>query len=123
MRIKDFKELDCWIKSRELVNVIYKVTHNDRFSRDFGLKDQIRRAAVSVMSNIAEGFGTSSDADFARYLSISVRSAYEVESQLFIALDQNYITSDEFDRLVLLLEATTSLTKGLIRYLRRGTKT
>ena len=119
MKIKDFKELDCWKKSRVLVKTIYDASRNERFARDFGLRDQIRRAAVSVMSNIAEGFGTNSDKDFIRYLSISIRSAYEVESQLYVARDQDYISDAEFKEIDALLGSTMNLMKGLIRYLRQ----
>lgn len=121
MKINHFKELDCWKKARELVQFIYQLTRKDNFSRDFGLRDQIQRAAVSTMANIAEGFGTQSDLDFIRYLSMSTRSAYEVTSHLFVALDVSYITQKDFNHGESLTNDLINLNKGLIRYLKSKT--
>jgi len=94
--ISRFEEIEAWQTARELTNLVYTFTNQEKFARDFGLKDQIRRAAVSVMSNIAEGFESQSQPTFSRYLHIAQASAAEVRSQLYIALDQKYITEEEF---------------------------
>ena len=85
--ISKFEELIAWQKSRELVTAIYKVTNGKEFSRDFGLRDQIQRAAVSIMSNIAEGFERAGRAEFHQFLVIAKGSCAEVRSQLYVALD------------------------------------
>jgi four helix bundle protein len=95
--ISKFEELIAWQKSRELVTAIYKVTNGKEFSRDFGLRDQIQRAAVSIMSNIAEGFERAGRAEFHQFLVIAKGSCAEVRSQLYIALDIGYISKAEFD--------------------------
>ncbi|GAB4500873.1 MAG: four helix bundle protein [Anaerolineales bacterium] len=96
--ISRFEEIEAWQTARELTNLVYAFTGQEKFARDFGLKDQIRRAAVSVMSNVAEGFESQSQPTFGRYLHIAKASAAEVRSQLYVALDQAYITQDEFDQ-------------------------
>jgi len=90
--IKNFEELIAWQKSRELAGCVYALTRQDKFSRDFGLRDQIQRATSSVMHNIAEGFESGSDPEFVRFLKMARRSAGEVQSQLYLALDVGYIT-------------------------------
>jgi four helix bundle protein len=96
--ISRFEEIEAWKTARELTNLVYQFTAQDKFSRDFGLRDQIRRAAVSVMSNIAEGFESQTQAQFIRYLGIAKASAGEVRSQIYVALDQCYISKDQFDQ-------------------------
>jgi len=121
MKVKHFNELDCWKKARELVRLIYSLTSKSQFSKDYGLRDQIQRAAVSIMANIAEGFGTKSNQEFVRYLSIAIRSAFEVQSHLYVALDVVYINQDEFDKTDSLVNDCINLCKGLIRYLKQKT--
>lgn len=121
MNQKTFKDLDCWKKARELVKKIYTVTQNGSFSKDFGLKDQIQRASVSVMANIAEGFGTFSTTEFIRYLSISIRSAYEIQSHLYVALDVGYIKNEKIEELDYACNDCINLCKGFIRYLKEKT--
>lgn len=118
MNITRFEDLDCWKKARELVREIYIATSRADFSLDFGLKDQIRRSSVSVVSNIAEGFEVFSDVEFIRFLSYSSRSASEVQSQLYVALDVGYLSHKEFDKLYDMAELSRRLCKGLIKYLR-----
>ena len=84
---KTFEEIDAWQKSRELTKQIYTLTSSGAFGRDYGLKDQIRRSAVSIMSNIAEGFERSGTGEFTQFLAIAKGSAGEVRSQLYVALD------------------------------------
>jgi four helix bundle protein len=97
--VNRFEELRAWKTARELVNLIYAATQQPSFGRDFALRDQIRRASISVMSNIAEGFGAGSDGEFIKFLGYSRRSACETESQAFIALDQDYMEPNQFDEI------------------------
>lgn len=90
--VKQFEELICWQKARELTNLVYDYTELDDFGKDYGLRNQIRRAAGSSMHNIAEGFDAGSRNEFARFLRMARRSASEVQSQLYLAMDRTYIT-------------------------------
>lgn len=95
--IQRFEDIQAWQEARKLVKMIYSITGKDLFSRDFGMRDQIRRASVSVMANIAEGFDCESKVEFARFLGIARRSAVEVQSLLYAALDTEYIDQSEFE--------------------------
>lgn len=95
--ITRFEEIEAWKASRQLTNMIYKLTELGAFARDYGLKDQIRRASVSIMSNIAEGFESRTDIQFINYLGHAKASAGEVRSQLYVALDLKYISQEQFD--------------------------
>lgn len=95
--IKRFEDIRAWQEARELVKMIYILTSREPFSKDFGMRDQIRRAAVSAMTNSAEGFDCDSNAEFARFLGFARRSAVEVQSLLYAALDVDYISQTEFD--------------------------
>lgn len=95
-KIQKFEDLIAWQKARELTKAIYQLTSDGRFSKDFGLRDQIRRAAVSVMSNIAEGFERGSMNEFHQFLVIAKASCAEVKSQLYVALDAGYINEPAF---------------------------
>jgi four helix bundle protein len=97
--VRRFEELQAWQKARELVREIYRTSADGRLSKDFGLRDQLCRAAVSTMSNIAEGFARGSDKDFAHFLDIGKGSAMEVQSLLYVALDVGYIDQQNFERL------------------------
>ena len=118
--INRYEEIVGWQKARELTNFVYKLTRQDSFARDYGLKDQIQKAAVSIMSNIAEGFGRESNQDFMRFLSIAKASANEVQSQLYIALDQEYITHDQFQQGYQLCDETIRAIGGFITYLKKS---
>ena len=115
--IKRFEEIRAWQKARELVNSIYEITGSGKFSKDFGLRDQIRRAAGSVMHNIAEGFDSGSDPEFRRFLRISSRSASEVQSQLYTALDQGYLTKQQFEILLEQAETAKAFIRKFVSYL------
>jgi len=117
--IKNFEELIAWQKSRELAGYVYELTRQDQFSRDFGLRDQIQRAASSVMHNIAEGFESGSDPEFVRFLKMARRSAGEVQSQLYLALDVGYITEDERQKAYILATEVKRLINGMMTYLRK----
>jgi four helix bundle protein len=118
--IKNFEELKAWQKSRELVGNVYELTRHERFSRDFGLRDQIQRSAGSVMHNIAEGFESGSDPEFVRFLKMARRSAAEVQSELYLALDVNYITEEERQKSHVLATEVKQLINGMMAYLRKS---
>ena len=117
--IKNFEDLIAWQKARELAGNVYELTRHDKFSRDFGLRDQIQRAASSVMHNIAEGFESGSDPEFVRFLKMARRSAGEVQSQLYLALDVDYITEDERQKAHALAVEVKRLINGMMTYLRK----
>lgn len=116
-KIERFEDIKAWQAARDLVSAVYQVSGRGKFEKDFGLRDQIRRASVSVMSNIAEGFERCSDREFHRFLYIAKGSAGEVRSQLFVALDLGYVTSDEFDDLRARSEEVAKALSGFITYL------
>ncbi|GJQ51731.1 MAG: four helix bundle protein [Anaerolineaceae bacterium] len=117
--IKNFEDLKAWQKARELAGYVYELTRTDKFSRDFGLRDQIQRAASSTMHNIAEGFESGSDPEFVRFLKIARRSAGEVQSQLYLALDVSYIIEDERLKAHALATEVKRLINGMMTYLRK----
>lgn len=114
---KRFEDLEVWQKARELTNLIYGFSSSGMFSKDYGLRDQTRRAAVSVMSNIAEGFESQTQAIFIQYLARAKGSAAEVRAQLYIARDQGYVTSDEFNLSLSLAEICSKQLARFIQYL------
>jgi four helix bundle protein len=116
--IKRFEDIEAWQKARELTKAVYECSKKRAFVRDFGLRDQIRRASVSVMSNIAEGFERGGTAEFLQFRCIAKGSAGEVQSQLYVALDQQYITEEEFRSVREIAESTKRLIGGLLSYLR-----
>jgi four helix bundle protein len=118
---RNFVEIDAWQKARELTSSVYAFTRNQPFSKDFGSRDQIRRASVSIMANIAEGFVRSGSGEFLQFLALAKGSACEVISHVHVALDQKYISQQEFERLNLLAEQTVNLIGGLMRYLQQST--
>ena len=115
MAVTRFEDLIAWQKSRELAKEIYAITNTGVFSRDYSFRDQIRRASVSVMSNIAEGFERGSRPDFHRFLVIAKASCAEVRSQLYLAHDIGYLSQAEFDRLMGLATETAKIISGLRR--------
>ena len=98
MRIERFEDIEAWQVARVLTKEIYCLTQKAPFSKDFGLRDQIQRASVSIMANVAEGFDSGTKKYFANFLSFAFRSASEVQSLLYVALDCGYIVKDDFDR-------------------------
>jgi four helix bundle protein len=118
--IKKFEDLEAWKIARQLTKEIYRVSGNAQFARDFGLRNQICRASVSIMSNIAEGFERDGDKEFVNFLSIAKGSAGEVRSQLYVALDQKYITQDEFDRIFEKAVECGRVISGLMKYLKQS---
>lgn len=114
-----FEDIKAWQRARELTRLVYETTAKDDFKKDHGLRDQIRRACVSIMANIAEGHGRLSDKEFANFLNIARGSAMEVKSHLYVALDLNLITQDKFDNLYAGLDETAKMIFGLIRHLKQ----
>jgi four helix bundle protein len=119
-RIERFEDLRCWQVARELAKGIYELTAGVDFRRDSRLRDQIQGAAGSVMHNIAEGFDAGSDSEFVRFLRISRRSASEVQSQLYLAVDFGYIGDDELRKMYALPDDVKRCINGLIRYLHQN---
>ena len=113
MAVSKFEDLIAWQKARELTKVIYQQTALGPFAKDFALVDQIRRAAISVMSNIAESFDREGPADFHRFLVIAKASCAEVRSQLYVALDVGYLDAQQFDELMNLTNETGRVLNGL----------
>jgi four helix bundle protein len=118
--IKNFEDLESWKKARELAGYVYELTRKENFARDFGLRDQIQRAAGSIMHNIAEGFDCGSDPEFVRFLKMARRSASEVQSELYLALDCQYITQEELKKAYALGLDIKKLINALITYLRKN---
>ena len=119
MKIERFEDIQAWQKARELTRMVYSVTGQGTFARDFGLRDQIRRAAGSVMANVAEGFDAGSDTEFVRFLRFARRSVSEVQSHLYVALDQSYVTQVQFDQIYQTAAEAKRLIGGFIRYLEK----
>ena len=118
--VKHFEDLHVWQSARELVRMVYEDSEQTGFNRDFGLKDQIRRAAVSVMSNIAEGFNSGSDSEFIKFLSYARRSNSEVQSQAYISLDLTYISQERFQCLYDKANLIERQVNSLISYLAKS---
>ena len=117
-KIRNFEDLEAWKIGRKLTNSIYPLTRKTHFSKDFGLVDQIRRASVSVMTNVAEGFERGTNKDFVKFLFISRGSAGEVRSLLYVAQDQGYINEEEFNSAQDLCIQAARIIWGLIKSLR-----
>ncbi|MCK4528713.1 four helix bundle protein, partial [candidate division WOR-3 bacterium] len=96
-KIEKFEDIEAWKKAREIVKDIYGITNKGNFSQDFALKDQMRRAAISIPSNIAEGFSRRSNKEFIQFLFIAKGSASELQTQLYLALDRKYLTEEQFN--------------------------
>jgi four helix bundle protein len=114
---KTFEELVMYQRARDLVNAIYAATRDGSFTKDYGLKDQIRRAGISILSNIAEGFDRGSTVEFVQFLYIAKGSCAEVRAQLQIALDQRYMTSAEYQRLAELAQWISGMISNFIKHL------
>lgn len=115
--ITRFEDIEAWKTARELTRMIYALTEQGQFAKDFGLKNQIQRASVSVMSNIAEGFESRTQAQFLEYLGRSKASAGEVRCQLYIALDLQYLTQEQFNRAFDLADKSSRQIARFIDYL------
>jgi four helix bundle protein len=121
MRITRFEEIEARQIGRDLSQFVYRVVKK-KFSKDYGLKDQVCRSSVSIMANIAEGFDSGSRAEFARFLAYAQRSCSELQSEIYVVLDQNYITQKEFDEIYSLASKVKSKIGAFIKYLKQRTK-
>ena len=119
MRIERFEDIEAWKEARKLVNMVYDLSDEGLFAKDFSLRNQIRGASVSVMSNIAEGFDRQTNREFIQFLVIARASSSEVKSQLYVALDRGYIAQDVFKVAYDQATRVVSLIDGFIRYLRK----
>ncbi|MCF6182507.1 four helix bundle protein [Lutibacter sp.] len=118
-KLNSFEEIIAWQKARELNSIIYAITNtNNSFSKDYGLRDQIRRASVSISSNIAEGFERETTKEFIRFLYIAKASAGEFRSQLYLAFDLDYISKNQFEEIKLKINEISKLLSGFIKYLK-----
>lgn len=123
MSIRRFEDIEAWQKARTLMNAIYDATATSAFDADRDLRRQMRSAAVSSMANIAEGFDGGSDNEFQRFLRMAQRSATEVQSHLYVALDRGYLDRPSFDALYEHAGQTRRLIGGFIKYLQASAKT
>jgi four helix bundle protein len=122
MKLTRFEDLDCWQEARKLVNKVYTVTKDGKFKKDLRLSGQIQAASASIMANIAEGFIRRSNKEFNQFLYIAMSSAAEVQSHLYIALDQGYIDQKQFGAIYDQANKTAKIISGLIKYLRTKTR-
>jgi four helix bundle protein len=124
--LKRFEDIDAWKEARELTKAVYQITSVGEFARDYRLRDQIRRATISIMSNIAEGFERGGDKEFLRFLSIAKGSCGEIRAQLYAAFDQAYMSEAQFQDLIEKVITISRLLAGLMKYLQasplRGSK-
>ena len=120
MQVRNFEDLEIWKDARALTREIYQLTRDSKFSKDFALRDQIRRAAISIMSNIAEGFERAGNQEFIQFLYVAKASCGEVRSQLYVALDQSYVTSKDCDDASRSFRRLSIMISNLIDYLKRS---
>jgi four helix bundle protein len=118
--IERFEDIDAWKEARKLTQEVYRATGQRGFQKDAGLREQLQRASVSIMANIAEGFDAATDREFLQFLSYALRSATEMQSHLYVALDQRYVNSTHFDALFSGSVTVKNLIGGFIRYLKAG---
>ena len=118
--IQRFEEIEAWKTARKLTTLVYRLSGTGKFERDFGLKNQIQRASVSVMSNIAEGFESATQAQFIKYLSYAKASSGEVRSQLYVAHDLAYISEKDFEIAFDLAQKASAQIARFIAYLERN---
>ncbi len=116
-KIERFEDIQAWQKARELTKQIYEITKSVQFSNDFSLKDQIRRAAISVMANIAEGFARRTHKEFINFLGIAHASSAEIQSHLYVAVDQGYISKEEFQKVYGNTDEISRMIQGFSNYL------
>lgn len=120
MQVKNFEDLEIWKDARLLTKVIYHLTKDVKFAKDYALRDQIRRAAVSIMSNIAEGFERGGNQEFIQFLYVAKASCGEVRSHLYVALDQSYIAQKDCDDVSKSFRRLSIMISNLIDYLKRS---
>jgi four helix bundle protein len=119
-KIQKFEDILAWQKARELTREVYAHSRTGAFAKDFGLRDQIQRASVSIMGNVAEGFDRGGDKEFTQFLSVSKGSCGEMKSHLYVALDQRYINSTQFNQLYNSADEVGRLLAGFMAYLKQS---
>jgi len=122
VKIERFEDIEAWQLARELARKVYGLTKKPRFAKDYGLKGQIQDAAGSSMHNIAEGFDAETNAEFIRFLRYAKRSCTEVQSELYVALDEEYISLNEFKDVYEQAARTRAAVRGFINYLKEYEK-
>ena len=122
MKIERFEDIEAWQLARELALKVYRLTKKPEFAKDYGLKRQIQDAAGSSMHNIAEGFDSETNAEFVRFLRYAKRSCTEVQSELYVALDEEYISPNEFKDVYEQARRTRAAVRGFINYLKKYEK-
>ena len=120
MKIERFEDIRAWQQARELSNLVYDLTEQGKFAKDFRLRDQIQGATGSIMHNIAEGFDDGSDTEFIHFLKYARRSASEVQSEIYLALDRKYVSAEDFQRVYDLATTTKKSVNAFIAYLRKS---
>jgi four helix bundle protein len=120
--VKRFEDLVCWQEARELTRAVCSLCGERPLAQDFGLGNQVRRAAISIMANIAEGFSRHGDREFIQFLFIAKSSASELQSHLYVILDQAYMPTKDFDALYAQAERIQKQISNLIKYLRSSTR-
>ncbi len=120
MKIERFEDIRAWQQARELTNLVYDLTEQGKFAKDFRLRDQIHGAAGSIMHNIAEGFDDGSDVEFIRFLKYARRSASEVQSEIYLALDRKYVSSEDFQKVYDMATTAKKSINAFIAYLRKS---
>jgi len=115
-----FEDIEAWQKARELTKVVYQLSGGGHFAKDFGLRDQIRRASVSIMANIAEGFERDGTGEFIQFLAIAKGSAGEVLSYVYVALDQGFVRQSDLDSLADKISRISRMIAALMIYLRKS---
>ena len=120
--IRRFEDLECWQEARRFVRLIYEIVKSEQFKKDFELVGQMKRSAISSMANIAEGFHRNSTREFMRFLDYSRASVAETLSHCYIAMDQQYITEDEMNKLKQQADIVWKKVNNFISYLRRTNK-
>ena len=119
MQVKNFEDLEIWKDARALTRAIYQLTRDPKFSKDFGLRDQIQRATVSMMSNIAEGFERGGNQEFIQFLYVA-KASCGLRSQLYVALDQSYLAQKDCEELTTSFRRLSIMISNLIDYLKRS---
>ena len=122
MVIERFEDIEAWKEARKIVKRVYRVCSINGFKRDYSLADQMRRAAVSIMANIAEGYARNGNREFIRFLFIAKSSAAELQSHLYVAMDQGYIKEDDFKEIYQDLDKIQRMISNFIKYLKKTLK-
>jgi four helix bundle protein len=121
-KIERFEDIEAWKKARELTKIIYEVTAQGKLTADFSLRDQLRRASMSIMANIAEGFEREGNKEFRQFLAMAKGSVGEVKALLYVALDAGLTSSEQVHRLMALADEASRLLAGFLRYLKASDK-